>query len=120
MALDGIARRERDVVATLHHARAAGLAEQAFDRDRDVEVGFGAFDVQRCEQTGAAGTENQDVGVELVHDARVYFSAPMRARTSSRRDAAAASMSRCREPPCESIVTSSGPKPRMRNFQRHS
>ena len=33
VALDRVARRERDVVAALHHARAAAFAEQALHRD---------------------------------------------------------------------------------------
>ncbi len=86
MALDGIARRQRHVVAALHHARAAAFAEQALDRDGDVEIGIGALRVQRGEQSRAPGTENQDVGIEPVHASRGHFNAPMRARTSSRRD----------------------------------
>src|SRR5439155_6488418 len=35
MALDRVARTERDVVAALDHARATALSEQALDRDRD-------------------------------------------------------------------------------------
>ena len=46
MTLDGIARRKRHVVAALHHARAAAFAEQALDRDGDVEIGIGALGVQ--------------------------------------------------------------------------
>ena len=34
VALDRVARRERDVVAALDHPRAAALAEQSLDRDR--------------------------------------------------------------------------------------
>ena len=37
VALDRVAGIERDVVAALHHARAAALAEQALGGDRDVE-----------------------------------------------------------------------------------
>ena len=37
MALDRVARGERDVVAALHHARAAAFAEQSLHRDGDVE-----------------------------------------------------------------------------------
>src|SRR5882672_1339697 len=35
MALDRVLLRERDVVAALHHARAAAFAEQALHRDVD-------------------------------------------------------------------------------------
>ena len=38
VALDRIARGERDVVAALHHARAAALAEQPLDRDGDLRA----------------------------------------------------------------------------------
>ena len=38
--LDRVALRQRDVVAALDHPRAAALAEQALDRDRDVERGI--------------------------------------------------------------------------------
>ena len=64
VALDGVAGVERDVVAALHHARAAALAEQALGGDRDVEVGVGLMRVQRREQAGAAGAQDQDVGLQ--------------------------------------------------------
>ena len=41
MALDRVAGIERDVVAALHHARAAALSEQALGGDGDVEIGIG-------------------------------------------------------------------------------
>ncbi len=65
--LDRILRRQRDVVAALHHAGAAAFAEQALHRDGDVELGPRLLRVQRREQTCAAGTEDQDVGVESLH-----------------------------------------------------
>ena len=55
---------QRDVVAALHHARAAAFAEQALGGDRDVEIGIGLMRMQRREQPGAAGAEDQNVGVE--------------------------------------------------------
>lgn len=57
-------RCQRDVVAALYHAHGATLAEQALDRDGDVKLGPRLLGVQRREQTGAAGSENQDIGVE--------------------------------------------------------
>ena len=42
MTLDRIGRRQRDVVAALDHARAAALAEQPLDGDRDVQRRIGA------------------------------------------------------------------------------
>ena len=64
VALDRVAGRERDVVAALHHAGAAAFAEQALHRDGDVELGRRLLGVQRREQPGAAGAEDEDVGVE--------------------------------------------------------
>ena len=64
VALDRIVRRERDVVAALHHAGAAAFAEQALHRDGDVEIRVGFLRVQRREETGAAGAEDEDVGFE--------------------------------------------------------
>ena len=54
--------RERDVVAALDHARAAALAEQSLDRDGDRQRGIRRVRVQRGEEPGAAGAEDQDVG----------------------------------------------------------
>jgi hypothetical protein len=65
--LDRIARRKRDVVAALHHARAAALAEQALHRDRDRQPGRSLVRVQRREQARAARAEDQDVCGELLH-----------------------------------------------------
>ena len=66
VALDRIAGRERDVVAALDHARAAALAEQSLDGDRDVERRVDIVRVQRREEARAAGAENQDVGVSAA------------------------------------------------------
>src|SRR5262249_14237331 len=118
MALDRILLGERHVVAALHHAGAAAFAEQAFHRDGHVEVGSGLLGVQRRKEAGAARAEDQNVGVEVVHALR--SEAPSLARTSSRRANAAALTAACSEPPCESMLTSSGPKPLMRNFHRLS
>ena len=49
MALDRVAGIERDVVAALHHARAAAFAEEPLARNRDVEIGIGFQGVQRGE-----------------------------------------------------------------------
>ena len=64
VALDRVAGRERDVVAALHHAGAAAFPEQALDRDRDLELGRRVLGMQRREQPGAAGAEDEDVGRE--------------------------------------------------------
>ena len=65
--LDRVARRERDVVAALDHARAAALAEEALHRDGDVEGWIRSVRMQCSEETGAAGAEDQEVGLELGH-----------------------------------------------------
>jgi hypothetical protein len=54
--------RERDVVAALHHARAAGLAEQPLHRDGYVELRRRILRMQRGEQPRAAGAEDEDIG----------------------------------------------------------
>jgi len=61
--LDGIARAERNIIAALHHAGAAGLSDQTFDRDSDFGVRGGLHGVEGTEETCAAGAEDQDVGV---------------------------------------------------------
>jgi hypothetical protein len=66
MPLDRVFRRQRDVVAALHHAGAAAFAEQALHRDGDVEVGIGFFGVQRGEQARTAGAEDEDVSLESL------------------------------------------------------
>ncbi len=68
VALDRVARGKRHVVAALDHARAAALAEQALDRDGDRKCRVGLVRVQRGEQAGAAGAEDQDVCGEFAHD----------------------------------------------------
>jgi len=47
-----------------------------------------------------------------------HSDAPMLAKTAARFALLLSLMSRCSDCPCESIVTSSGPKPLMRNFQK--
>ena len=89
MALDRVARRERDVVAALHHARAAAFAEQALHRDGDVESrDWRCLRVQRREQPRAAGAEDQDVGVEPVHPCAVTSTRRCAPRTAARRGGA--------------------------------
>src|SRR5580693_7249054 len=66
MALDGVAGIKRDVVAALHHAGAAAFAEQTFADDGDVEIGVRLQRMQRGKQPGAAGAEDQNVGLEML------------------------------------------------------
>ena len=66
MALDRVAGIDRHVVAALHHAGAAAFAEEALTRDRDVEIGIGFERMQRRKQPGAAGAEDQNVGLEML------------------------------------------------------
>ena len=61
VTLHRVASRQRDVVAALHHARAAALAEQALDRDGHAQLGVRLLGMQRGEQPGATGAEHQDV-----------------------------------------------------------
>ena len=69
MGVEGIGRGEHRVVAALHHARAAGPAEQALDDHGHAERGRGVGGVQRGAQPRAARAENQDVGSEFLdHD----------------------------------------------------
>ena len=70
VALDGVARIERDVVAALHHARAAALADQALGGDGHLQRRIGPMRVQRREQSGTAGAEDEDVGVEPFEHGR--------------------------------------------------
>ena len=67
VALDGITRRQGDVVAALDHAGASRLAEEALDADGDGQPGRRLVDVQRGEQAGAAAAEDEDVGFDGSH-----------------------------------------------------
>ena len=73
VALYRVARRKRHVVATLDHARATGFAEQPLDRDGNRETGVGLMRVQRSEEPGTTGAENENVGFQLDH-----LTAPLR------------------------------------------
>src|SRR6185437_331107 len=68
MPLGRIARRQRDVVAALHHARAAAFAEQTLDGDGDRQAGRRLLGVERREEPGAAGAEDENVGGEALHE----------------------------------------------------
>ena len=67
VALHRVPGRERDVVAALHHARAAAFAEQPLHREGDGKTRVRLVRVQRGEQPRAAGAEYQDVGLEPAH-----------------------------------------------------
>ncbi len=64
--LEGVGRVEDAVVSALDHARAAGLADEAFHGDDDARRRVGGGDVQRGEHPGAAGAEDEDVAGEVV------------------------------------------------------
>src|SRR6266513_1251446 len=64
VALDRVALCQRDVVAALHHARAAAFAEQAFHGNGDRQLGRRLTGVQRGKKDGAARAEDQDVRVD--------------------------------------------------------
>src|SRR5690606_33419037 len=69
VALDGVARGERDVVAALDHAGATALAEQALDRDGDRKRWIGLVGMQGGEEPCAARAEDQDVGIAALDSA---------------------------------------------------
>ena len=90
VALDRVARGERDVVAALDHARAAALAEQALHRDGDRELGRRLVRVQRREQARAAGAEDRgcrsgSASRQARGAAAHQVFTPRRASTSARR-----------------------------------
>ena len=93
MALDGVAGIERDVVAALHHAGAAAFAEQPLADDGDVEIGIGLQGVQRRKQPGAAGAQDQNVGLEVfdVHSQNTRA----KKMNATIADSAAASVASC-------------------------
>ena len=57
------------------HFQPQHIAEQAFYRHRDGELGRGLVGVQRGEQPRAARAEDQDVATELAHE-RVRRASP--------------------------------------------
>jgi len=67
MALGRIAGGKRHVVAALHHAGAAALAEQAFDRDGDVQLRIDLVRMKGGEQAGAAAAKNQNIRLKTLH-----------------------------------------------------
>ena len=67
VALDRVAGGERDVVASLNHARAAAFAEQTLDRDGDRQRRVRRLCVQRGEQARAARAQNENVGAKTTH-----------------------------------------------------
>ena len=64
VAVEGIGWVEHGVVAALHHARTAALAEQPFDHNSDVEIGRLRLSMQRRHQPRAAGAEDEDVRIQ--------------------------------------------------------
>ena len=66
VAFERVTRSQRHVVSALDHAGAAALAEQAFHRDGDLEVRVLVMRMQRCQQPGAAGAQNQQVGLVML------------------------------------------------------
>src|SRR5256885_9719281 len=65
--LERIGRSEHGVVASLDHPRAAGSAEQALDDDPDAQAWRRVGGVQRSAEAGAAGAQDQEIEVELIH-----------------------------------------------------
>jgi hypothetical protein len=54
MPLDRVAPVQRNIVAALHHAGAAALAQQTFGSDRDVERRISGVGMQRGKQARSA------------------------------------------------------------------
>src|SRR5579863_7871260 len=95
MALDRIAGIERDVITALHHAGAAAFAKETLAHHRDVEIGIGFEGMQRREQAGAAGAEDQNVGLETL-DVHFYLQNTVaRKPAAMRTDIAAAMVASC-------------------------
>src|SRR5439155_1838793 len=65
--LERIGRSEHGVVASLDHPRAAGAAEQALDDDPDAQAWRRVGGVQGSAEAGAAGAQDQEIEVELIH-----------------------------------------------------
>ena len=63
VALHCVARPGRDIISALHHARAAGFADQPFHRDGDLRIGCGLLRMQGAKQSRTARAEDQDVRV---------------------------------------------------------
>ena len=57
---------ERNVVAALDHPGAAAFAEETLGRKRYVQCRIAIDGMQGREQTGAAGAQDQDVGLKSL------------------------------------------------------
>ena len=91
MPIERIGRIQHGVVPALHHARAAALSEQSFDGDHDLEL-RDFVRVQRRQQAGAAGADDQNIGFDLVHHRQILerLDAPPRPHHSDEQSAAVA------------------------------
>jgi len=67
--IEGVGRGEHGVVAALDHPRAAGAAEQPFDDDGHRQVRRAVRGVQSRAEPGAAGAQDQEIGLEDVDGA---------------------------------------------------
>ena len=76
MSFEAVAGRERHIVAALHHAGAAALAEQALGGDGDIERRVGAVGVQGGEQPRTPGAEDQDVALHPLDHAKAAARKP--------------------------------------------
>ena len=86
MPLDRVARRQRHVVAALHHARTAALAEEALHGHGDLQLRGSLMGVQRGEQPSTARAKNQDVRFAIL-DVRLQTETPRLASAAARRSA---------------------------------
>src|SRR5439155_21982171 len=87
VALDRVPLRQGDVVAALHHARAAAFAEQAFHGDGDRQLGRRLTGVQRRKQPGAARAEDQDVRVDARRNHRMTSTSTTSAKPTASNNA---------------------------------
>src|SRR6516164_7036273 len=111
--LDRVAGIDRNVVTALHHARAAALTEKPLARDRHVEIGTGLERVQRRKKPGAAGAEDQNVGLEVL-DFHDFQNTRTRKAKATMADNAAAKVASCFWPSRQSKFSIT----RMRNPPR--
>ncbi len=66
MRLDRVLGIERDIIAALHHARAAAFAEHPLAHEQNILTRIAPTGVQRCHEAGAACAKDEDVSRELL------------------------------------------------------
>ena len=94
MALHRVADMERDVVPALNHPRAAAFADQALGHQGDVQSRVAVVGMQRREQAGAAGAQDQNIGLKSLdrHGSQNTRIRNAKATTAAKLPAAVASL----------------------------